>query len=85
MILILRGGIIMPIGNLPECLSQHILAGRILVGRLGVFDQRATHPSPGFAATIRSTLPYALAWRISPPHTNVVGECRAPVAPYYLL
>ena len=26
----------MPIGNLPEVLSQRILAGRILVGRLGV-------------------------------------------------
>ena len=35
-ILILRGGIPMPIGNVPESLSQAILVGIILVGRLGV-------------------------------------------------
>ena len=35
-ILILRGGILRPIGNLPEVLSQRILVGRFLVGRLGV-------------------------------------------------
>ena len=35
-ILILRGGIIMSTGNFPESLSQAILAGRFLVGRLGV-------------------------------------------------
>ena len=33
---ILRGGILMLIGNLPESLSQGILVGIILVGRLGV-------------------------------------------------
>ena len=32
----LRGEIIMSIGNLPDLLSQQILAGKILVGRLGV-------------------------------------------------
>ena len=31
----LRGGILMSTGNLPESLSQRILAGVILVGRLG--------------------------------------------------
>ena len=35
-ILILMGGILMSIGNLPEALIQQILVGRILVGRLGV-------------------------------------------------
>ena len=35
-ILILRGGIPRPIGNLLESLSQAILAGRVLVGRLGM-------------------------------------------------
>ena len=34
-ILILRGGILRPIGDFPEMLSQQILAGIILVGRLG--------------------------------------------------
>ena len=35
-ILILRGGILMSIGNSPESLSQRILVGRFLVRRLGV-------------------------------------------------
>ena len=35
-ILSLRGGILMSIGISPESLSQAILAGRFLVGRLGV-------------------------------------------------
>ena len=35
-ILILRGGILRPIGNFPESLSQAILVGIMLVGRLGV-------------------------------------------------
>ena len=35
-ILILRGGIPRPIGNFLESLSQAILAGILLVGRLGV-------------------------------------------------
>ena len=35
-ILILRGGILMSIGDFPESLSQAILAGILLVGRLGV-------------------------------------------------
>ena len=33
--IICKGGIIMPIGNFPEMLSQRNLAGIILVGRLG--------------------------------------------------
>ena len=35
-ILILRGGILRPIGNIPESLSQAILVGVMLVGGLGV-------------------------------------------------
>ena len=35
-VLMLRGGIPGPIGNLPESLSQAILVGIISVGRLGV-------------------------------------------------
>ena len=35
-ILILRGGIRMSIGDFPECLSHAILVGIMLVGRLGV-------------------------------------------------
>ena len=35
-ILILRAGILMPIGTFPEVLSKQILVGIILVGRLGV-------------------------------------------------
>ena len=35
-ILILRGGILRSIGNFPESFSQAILAGRLLVGGLGV-------------------------------------------------
>ena len=35
-ILILRGGILMSIGGYPEIMNQQILAGIILVGRLGI-------------------------------------------------
>ena len=35
-----RGGILMSIGNFPESLSQAILVGIILVGRLGVESRR---------------------------------------------
>ena len=35
-ILLSGGGILTSIGNFPESLSQGILAGRFLVGRLGV-------------------------------------------------
>ena len=37
---ILRGGILMSMGSFPEVLSQQILAGIILVGRLGVVPVR---------------------------------------------
>ena len=40
-ILILRGGIPRPMGNFPESLSQAILVGVMLVGRLGVLHHRA--------------------------------------------
>ena len=36
LILIQRGGILMSIGKLPESLSQAMLVGTMLVGRLGV-------------------------------------------------
>ena len=39
----LKGGIPRPIGNIPESLSQAVLAGIILVGRLGVVA-RSAHP-----------------------------------------
>ena len=42
-ILLLRGGILMSIGNSPEMLSQQILVGIILVGRSGV--RRALQPA----------------------------------------
>ena len=35
-IFILRGGIPRPMGDFPECLSQAMLVGVMLVGRLGV-------------------------------------------------
>ena len=40
-VLILRGGILMSIGNFPESLSQAMLVGIMLVGKLGV----RSHPS----------------------------------------
>ena len=45
-ILILRGGIILSIGNFPEIVSQRIFVRIILVGRLGVpcCDQRQGQP-----------------------------------------
>ena len=39
-IIIIRGGIPRPIGNLPECLSRAILVGIMLVGRLGARSKR---------------------------------------------
>ena len=51
-ILILRGGIPRPIGNLPGSSSQAILVGIMLVGRLGV--------SPGNAAVLPTRGP---SWR----------------------
>ena len=42
-ILILRGGIPRPIGNFPEHLSQAILVGIMLVGRLGMSEGRFAH------------------------------------------
>ena len=41
-ILIVRGGILMSIGNFPESLTQAILVGRFLVGRLGVSNTRVS-------------------------------------------
>ena len=35
-ILVLRGGILLSTGDLLENLNQHILAGMLLVGRLGI-------------------------------------------------
>ena len=52
-ILILRGGIPRPKGNIPESLSQAILAGIILVGRLGV--ARAFPTGAGDTTTTTTT------------------------------
>ena len=50
----LRGGTLMPIGNFPEVLSQRILAGIILVGRLGVDDDgKMAEPGTGRKASTR--------------------------------
>ena len=40
-VLIVRGGILRPRGDLPESLSQAMLVGVMLVGRLGVPDGNA--------------------------------------------
>ena len=51
-ILILRGGILRPIGNFLESLSQAIIVGVILVGRLGVMASASTRdPLPAGADT----------------------------------
>ena len=55
-ILILRGGIPRPIGNFPESLTQAILVGAMLVGRLGVTrlsaGRRSQAPAPSPVCTI---------------------------------
>ena len=56
-ILIVQGGILMTIGKLPESLSQAILAGVILVGRLGA----ASIGGSNLAA--RRCLPSRRTWR----------------------
>ena len=47
MILILRGGIPMSIGDFPESLSRAILVGTMLVGRLGVTQLLQESKRPG--------------------------------------
>ena len=55
-ILKLRGGIIMSLGNFPERLSQAILVGIILVGRLGVAAEGAVwRCHPLLRTSIRAT------------------------------
>ena len=44
-ILNLRGGILMPIGNIPKLQSQQILVAIILVGRLGVDGRHFSRPA----------------------------------------
>ena len=66
-ILILRGGIPGPIGNSPESLSQAILAGVILVGRLGVCGSRRFSAR---AAALRKRCQ-------STPETGDLPSCRA--------
>ena len=60
----LRGGILMPTGNSPEVLSQPILVGIILVGRLGVQYQRTApwHATPVPPCFFLSDWPSLLAW-----------------------
>ena len=45
-ILIVRGGILRPIGDFPESLSQAMLVGIMLVGKLGVTLPGAKPPAP---------------------------------------
>ena len=52
-ILILRDGILISIGDFLDCLSQAILVGIILVGRLGVFGTLSRRPAQ--SATIPRT------------------------------
>ena len=53
MILIVRGGILMSIGNFPESLSQSILAGRFLAGRLGVSSYYVNTCWPGVNGVLK--------------------------------
>ena len=52
-ILIRRGGIPRPIGDFPESLSQAILVGMMLVGRLGAVDNDAQRVELGSEAKLR--------------------------------
>ena len=61
-ILMLRGGILSSIGDLPESLSQAILVGRLLVGRLGV-AHAARHEQQGTRHRRPPTAPAAAALR----------------------
>ena len=76
-IVILRGGILMSIGNFPESLSQAILAGRFSVGRLGV---RAPTPAP-------AVLRFAMCdWRPRlPARTGEVYAGQRERGKYYML
>ena len=51
-ILILRGAILMSVGDFPESLSQAILVGIMLVGRLGVGHDHELRYFAGFAKPI---------------------------------
>ena len=54
----------MSVGNFPEMLSQRILAGITLVGRLGVFENRpSASPVPTKFATSMMTPPLSMAGR----------------------
>ena len=68
-ILILRGGILMSTGNLPDILSQRILVGIILVERLGVASAAGTPKGP---------LPSQLFWDMDQDPTQ---QARASVFP----
>ena len=60
-ILILRGGILMSIEDFPECFSQAILVGRMLVGRLGVRAARgAARATPSDSHLDPSSEPFTL-------------------------
>ena len=58
-ILISRGGIPRPKGNSPESLSQAILVGIVLVGRLGVLEHDANRDG-----CMRACLPACLPARL---------------------
>ena len=77
--LILRGGILMSIRNFPEILSQAILVGIMLVGRLGVEVRESTRvvlgdiPKGGWCGVLSTLVScYPLSLRDLPPYTTLL-------------
>ena len=61
-ILIQRGGILIPIGDFPESLSRAMLVGVVLVGRLGVeHDAREGRLGGG----LRRRVYYITSWHVA--------------------
>ena len=73
MTLIIRGGILMSIGDFPESLSQAILVGIMLVGRLGVLPsaQCEAHSLTCCILIVREGIPCMEAIGV-----NVIKRCR---------
>ena len=79
MILSLRGGILMSIGNSPEIMCQRILVGIILVGRLGVLRAVRAH-------TYRyARYCHGIQWLSPSPHTCVIVHVSSNAMPCYVL
>ena len=60
-ILLLRGGLLRPIGNFPESLTHSMLVGAMLVGRLGVMPSHGSK-TERMALSSGSTIPGADAF-----------------------